>query len=294
MAYHEFLLATPYSYAAVAGIAIGCGVAGLIPGGRFRFRDRRKRAQRIARLYVALSAAIAAATAGILIVEPVEFLEIGVLYTLGAGVVIATGAVRFPRSIGAVVVVGAALIGGCMASLATAWHPVQAEQSEGRFRVLRSGGGTMAIEHIQAVNVFDEPGRIFTLSGAAFAVELEVVTFSEYLFFTGAEELYRLRAVYADALDDAEGAIEQSQPFPRPQLIVAAWLTDRLRAHTERLPGIELRSLRTNWVEPRPLEHYSLEVEGDAAQLLWNKTLREEALLDDRGSSDDDHALSGR
>lgn len=300
MAYHEFLLATPHSYAAVAAIAFGLGVAGLIPGRNFRLRDAKARARRLARLYVCLSVAIAVATAGILVLELSQLKNTRLLHTAAVAFGISVAVFRFPRTLGSLVFLAAILLAGLIATLSSAWYPPDPTQPEGELRVLRAGGGTMVIEHVPTHPSFQEPGRIFTLSGTTFAVEVEVLSFSEYLFFVGASDLYRLRSMHSRAGigeaggDRGEEARITSEPFPQPQLVVAAWLGGWLRDNVEAIPGVQLTRLRSAWTEPRPLERYTVEVTPTSVQLLWDKLLREALLLDDTVSSDDDHALSGR
>jgi hypothetical protein len=268
MAYHEYLLNTPYAYIAVAGLIAGVGIGGLIPGRHVRFSDERTRYRRLVRLYLCLTATLLLGLAGLFVPGPEQILDRGLLPTAGVGVAVGALVARFPRAAGMPVVVLAVAAAAAIALLHVPWAPVSPPEAVVDLRVLRAGGGTVTVEYaprdggaagIPAGFPGDGAETVVSASGSRLSMTVEVLQLSRGYFLAGMAYGYRLVELNGAPL------VERRDVFDRPQG-ASRWLYDLLARHERALPGIRLSRVESNEVEPRPLDRYVLTLAPGAPQ----------------------------
>ena len=269
MAYHEYLLNTPYAYIALAGLIAGLGIGGLIPGRHFRFSDERKRYRRLVRLNLCLTATLLLGLAGLFVPGPEEILDRGLLPTVGAGVVLGALVARFPRAAGIPAAVLAVAAAAAIVLLRAPWTPVSPPEAVVDLRVLRAGGGTVAVEYaprdggtaasIPAGLPGDGAETVVSAAGSRLSMTVDVLQLSPAYFLFGMEYGYRLVEMNQATLVDR---LDWLDPLDGP----AGWLYDLLARREAALPGLRLSRVESNAVEPRPLDRYVLILESGKLQ----------------------------
>lgn len=130
-----------YAWAVLCGIFLGVAVAQITISPSRTAYPAKARRRKPTKIFLALSAAVVSATAGLFLSEQEAVREPGVIWAIGAAFIMGGLGARFKRSVGIPVLVLVAGVYSCSFFLFDPWEPVPGKATLCTLKILRLTGG---------------------------------------------------------------------------------------------------------------------------------------------------------
>ena len=263
MTYGGFLLRHPLFWALLTGLALGVAIAAATSRPARSRRPFRAAARKWTLTWVALSFAVLAAAAGMIVPPDLEIIRSSSVWPLGIGLLVGTFGLRLPRSAGLplLVMIGiAAILGG---SLVRGYVPVRDEMPIAEITVLSVREADMTVEAtVSTPSALGVP-EIATMPGASLRVEVDLLDLPDAFFLLGAVRFVR----YAGpGIADVPPAAADGRTATDGQTATDRWVaavTDFLLERIVRLPGTRSGPVVTEVSSVNLLRTYLLVVSPD-------------------------------
>ncbi|MFW6288907.1 MAG: hypothetical protein ACOC2Q_03910 [Spirochaetota bacterium] len=204
MTYGGFLLRHPLFWPLLSGLATGVALAAATSRPSRSRRPARASSRKWTITALALSIAVAAVAAGMIVVPDLAIIRLESAWAFLAGLVIFGLGFRFPRSAGLPVLMlvgSAAILGGWMVR---GYIPVRDRTELGEFTVLSVRDDELAVEVLLSTSAVEVP-EIVTVAGERLRAEVDQLDLPEALFVLGARRFVHYGGL-SGAASDSRGA----------------------------------------------------------------------------------------
>ncbi len=203
MTYGGFLLRHPLFWALLCGLALGVAGAAATRRRRSFRRSDPTASRKWAIVWLALSVAVVAAAAGMIVPDVPAYAHPVALTVAAVGLCAGAVALRFPRSAGVPVLllIGSFAVFGAL--LVRDFEPVRTRVSPARFTVLalREPGLTLEVSR-GAADAMGQPA-VVSVPGQVLTAELDLLDVPDWLFLLGAGRFVRYLGPAGDGPIDA-------------------------------------------------------------------------------------------
>ena len=208
MTYGGYLLQHPLFWSLLAGLAVGAAFAAMTRDTRRAARPYLAESRKWALAWLALSVAVAAAAAGLIVPPELAVLEPRSLAAVGAGVGIGLLGFRFPKALGVpiVLVVGTAAVLGAI--MVRDYVPVRTSVELARFTVLSIRDTELSLEVVRNEAGADGEPSIVSIPGRSVRAAVNLLDVSDALFLLGARRFVKYVGLANDVYQEPGGIVE--------------------------------------------------------------------------------------
>lgn len=211
-----------YTWAALCGIFLGLSIAQLTIFPSRTANPLKSRRRRPTKIFLALSAAVLSATAGLFLSEPEVLRDPGLPWAFGTALVLGGLGTRFKRAAGIPILFLAVGISALSFYILDPWEPVMGKTTLCSLKILRLSGG----EITATVSVPGGEESILNFNGDALDVSVQ------HLFLARPYELLGRKTSFAGiAVSDSKGSGSRTIPEKQKRFLEDFLLT--------RSPGVQ-------------------------------------------------------